>query len=74
MNKICVDCHHLFETDDEHAKRCPECFYIYENTRQICRNYLYDHHGASISEISRETKVPIKRIKHLIKDGALSYK
>ncbi len=74
MNKICEDCHHLFETDDEKSTKCLECIRSYEQNRQICRNYLQDHQGASISEISRETKIPIKRIKHLIKEGAISYK
>lgn len=74
MRNICEDCHHMFDTDDENQKKCNACRMAYEHSRELCRNYLAHHHGASISEISKETHIPVRLIKLLIKEGSISYK
>jgi predicted amidophosphoribosyltransferase len=73
LNKICVSCRQLFKTEDEHVRMCSTCATEFESNRNVCREYLKFHKGASISELSRATDIPIRKIRILIKEGSIGY-
>lgn len=73
MHKGCIICQRFFETDNENARMCTMCREEFENNRIICRDYLLAHPGATLSELSHATKIPVRKIVYLIEDGSIEY-
>lgn len=51
---------------------CPDCLKRLEKEYEACVDYLRDHKGATINELSEETEVTIKQITRFIREGRIS--
>lgn len=74
MHRLCINCKRFFETKDENARMCIRCHEEYMRNRIICREYLEQHRGASLAEVSRATRLPIRKVRQLIEDGFIEYR
>jgi predicted amidophosphoribosyltransferase len=52
---------------------CPRCMEKVDKEYVIVRDYLYDHPGAGIQELSEETEVDEAAILHLVRTGRLVF-
>ena len=53
------------------SKTCIDCLTLMEESMRKIRDYLYEFPGAGVEVTSSETRVPIKMITYLLKDGRL---
>lgn len=51
---------------------CPECIREIDIEYQLCADYLREHKGAVINELSDQTGVTIKQITKFIREGRIS--
>ncbi|AOZ93232.1 TIGR03826 family flagellar region protein [Paenibacillus crassostreae] len=51
---------------------CPECTKAIEGEYQLCSDFLRDHRGATMTELSEETGVAIRQITKFIREGRIS--
>lgn len=67
----CRSCGRLFNVlSDERI--CPECRRKLDDKFQAVKQYLEEHKGASIEEVSRESEVTVKQIKQWIREERLT--
>lgn len=68
--RTCKYCGKLFKYIGN--KLCPDCVHhMHEAERQI-RDYLYEHVGADVNEISEGTGLDERTVLHLLKEGILT--
>lgn len=53
------------------AEYCSDCIKEMDESVKIIRDYLDEHHGATVAEISRKTDVSKKDIVFLLREGRL---
>lgn len=51
---------------------CPACIRQIDKEYETCSEYLREHRGASITELSDETGVSIKQITKFVREGRIS--
>lgn len=51
---------------------CQNCYAEIENEYSTCAEYLREHRGATITELSEETGVSIRQITKFVKEGRIS--
>ncbi|MGZ4033033.1 MAG: TIGR03826 family flagellar region protein [Tumebacillaceae bacterium] len=66
----CKHCGRLY--NQAHRDICPVCIKEEDDQFIIIRNYLKDHRGASVSEVSEATEVETLTIIKFIREGRLS--
>lgn len=66
----CKQCGKLFQYTGV-SKICPKCAREDEELFKIVKEYLYDHPGANIMEVSEETGVEEDRILRYLRQGKL---
>jgi NMD protein affecting ribosome stability and mRNA decay len=69
MPQNCPRCGKLFMRLN--APICEPCIKEEDEIFEMVRLYIKENPGASITEVSAECEVPVKRIKQYIKDGKL---
>ncbi|NJD03309.1 MAG: MerR family transcriptional regulator [Ruminiclostridium sp.] len=50
---------------------CPSCKQADEEDFKRVRDYLYDHPGSSLNQVSLELDISVEKIKRFLKDGRL---
>ena len=70
--KNCKDCGKLFNYIGG-APLCPACLKKMDEKYAVVKEYIYDHPGASINEVSEECEVSINQIKKWVRDEKLSF-
>lgn len=68
--KTCKLCKRLFNYINGLCV-CPSCKDTLEKRFTIVKDYVYDHPGASIQEVSEECEVHVEQIKQWIRDERL---
>ena len=53
---------------------CARCIEMEENEFKIVKEYIYDHPGATISEVSHETEVTVEKIMRFLREERLEIK
>lgn len=66
----CPRCGKLFAKNFRDV--CPVCIREIDKEYELCANYLREHKGAIISELSDQTGVSIKQITKFIREGRIS--
>ena len=66
--KKCKQCKELF-SPSRNEKICPKCRQGEEEKYKLLKDYLWDHPGATVSELHRETGVEKKLIRKFVKEG-----
>ena len=66
----CTTCGRIFNSVMD-IKRCPACRKDDEEKFKEIRDYLYDHSGASIEEVSEALDVDRSKILHFLREGRL---
>lgn len=66
----CPRCGKLFAKNFRDV--CPVCIRDIDKEYQLCADYLREHKGAIISELSDQTGVSIKQITKFIREGRIS--
>ena len=52
---------------------CPACMAALDEKFEVVKEYIYDHPGAGMQEVSEELDVPIPQIKQWIREERLSF-
>ncbi|MCM1105983.1 MAG: flagellar protein [Blautia sp.] len=68
----CKNCGRLFNVL-ANERLCPACRQAMEDKFQDVKNYINEHKGASIDEVSRENDVSVKQIKQWVREERLSF-
>ena len=66
----CKECGRVFQSNG-FGKICPRCQMDDEVNYAKVKEYVYDHPGADISEVSDKTEVSKDKILHYLRDGRL---
>jgi len=67
----CKSCGKVFDYNGIGAKLCPVCKKIDEEDFKRVKEYLYEHPGASMTEVSSVLELPVSQIKRYLKEGRL---
>lgn len=68
--KNCMKCGLIFKSVSG-LKVCSECMTSDDDFFKVVRDYIYDHPGAIISEVSRAVNVSEEKILDLIRQGRI---
>ena len=66
----CRSCGRLFNVIDG-ERLCPECQKKLDERFKDAKEYLHDHPDASVEELSKEMKIPVKQIIRWIREERL---
>jgi len=67
---VCSRCGRLFEVTGIRSL-CPECYIRDERDFEKIREYLYEHPGAKVFEVSENLGVPVPQIKRYLREERL---
>jgi hypothetical protein len=70
---ICKVCESFFDSAGVAGEICPRCYEKEKTNYEIVKNYLLENKGASILEISLDTKLSIRTIKRLIDNEKIEF-
>lgn len=70
--KNCKDCGRLFNYIGG-DRLCPACMKKLDETYAKVKEYIYDHPGATINEVSEENEVSVNQIKKWVREEKLSF-
>lgn len=66
----CVVCDKEFETS-KHETICIECSRSDQNVFNVIRDYLYDHPGANVNDVTNSTGITPSKILKYLKEGRI---
>ncbi|SDS98480.1 flagellar operon protein TIGR03826 [Paenibacillaceae bacterium GAS479] len=66
----CPRCGRIFAKNFREV--CPNCIREIDREYEDCRDYLRKNRGATINELSEQTKISIRQITKFIKEGRIS--
>jgi hypothetical protein len=67
----CVRCGKLFAQNGISDMACNDCFALHEMEFNLCKDYLRDHHTATLNELSVNTGIPHQRLASWIREGRI---
>ena len=71
--KTCQNCRRLFNYTGFGPQVCPECRDTLEDKFKVVKDYVWEHKGASIPEVSKECDVSEKQIRQWIREERLEF-
>ena len=69
----CRECGRLFNYTSGGVPICPACAKKLEEKFMVVKQYIYDHPGAGIQEVSEENDVSINTIKKWVREERLTF-
>jgi hypothetical protein len=67
----CVTCGQLFAQERNSQEICLDCFGSQEQEFQVCKNHLKTNSGITLQDLSKDTRIPIKKIMSWIREGRI---
>ena len=71
--RTCRNCGRLYNSLGRITPFCPVCMKELEEKFNTCRQYIKEHQGANIQEVSENTGVSVKMIKQWVREERLSF-
>ena len=68
--KNCKDCGKVFQSNG-FSRICQRCQMGDEENYRKVKEYIYDHPGADINEVSVKTSVPVDKVLRYLREGRL---